>query len=239
MGASSSSREEVKLGAYIGSGTFAVVYKAQWNGKTVAAKKLRSYMLHKNDIVKRFEDEWQTLRDLNHPNIVRYYTVILPQRAGDSTIIITELLDGDLGKLIQETKRANRNRQTLPFSETVKIMMDVSSGLEYLHGKGIVHRDIASRNILLDSARRAKIADLGLAKLFPQGRMQATANPGCMACRAPETFGDTQCGSTRKVNYGASADVFSFGTVLLEAIIGHGPEQLSAVKTEGMTEECT
>jgi len=58
----------------------------------------------------------------------------------------------------------------IPFPEAVSIMSDVADGLAYLHcecNPPIVHRDLASKNILLTKERQAKIADLGLAKVFP------------------------------------------------------------------------
>ena len=226
-----SSKEEVKLGESIGRGMYAEVFKAQWNGRTVAAKKLHRYLIGKRNVVKMFQEEWETLSKLDHPNIVRYYTVVLPRTPDDTATIITELLECDLREVIHRARHGHGTKHTVPFAHTISIMMDVASGLQYLHNLKIVHRDLASKNILMTSDNRAKIADLGFSKVFPHGAMQATADPGTPANRAPETFAENLW--RKKIEYDASVDVFSFGTVLLEVIVGHPPEHLSEPKRQG------
>lgn len=228
-----SSKDEVKLIAEIGSGRYAVVYRAVWMNRPVAAKKLHSYILGKPEALKYTED-WKLLRELNHPNIVKYLTVVLPgksPKSNESMIIVTELLDQDLRKFIETYYTSKRK---VSFRDTVNIMLDVAEGLNYLHEppRSIVHRDLACKNILLTANKQAKIADFGFAKYFPGGEMAATANPGTLANRAPETFGKYLF-SRRKVNYSTQADVFSFGVVMLEVIVGHPSIRISELRTEG------
>lgn len=227
-----SSKEEVKLVEEIGHGTYAVVYRAVWKNQKVAAKKIHGFLLEKPE-AKKYTEEWKLLSGLDHPNIVKYLTVILPEKSpksNDSTIIVTELLDQDLGKLIQRST----TRPKVSFRDTVNIMLDVAEGLRYLHQlpEPIVHRDLACKNILLTTTKQAKIADFGFAKYFPGGQMAATANPGTMANRAPETFGK-HFYSRGRINYGTEADVFSFGVVMLEVIVGHPSIRISELRTEG------
>ena len=225
-----SSKEQVKLISKIGEGSYAEVYKAEWNNRKVAAKKLHSYLLEKTDVKKTFRAEWEMLSQLDHPNIVKYLTAVLPESPKESPVIVTELLEQDLRRFIN-------NSQTTPkvtFRDTVSIMLDVAKGLDYLHRlpKPIVHRDLACKNILLTATKQAKIADFGFAKCFPGGKMDATVNPGTLASRAPETFGKYACSRGRK-NYGTEADIFSFGVVMLEVIVGHPSVRISELRTEG------
>lgn len=226
-----SSNDEVKLIEQIGTGSYAEVYRAVWRRRNVAAKKFHPYLLNKAEALKYTED-WKLLSKLEHPNIVQYLTVVLPDkspRPNESMIIVTELLDQDLRKFINNSPKTPK----VSFHDTVSILLDVAQGLNYLHEppRSIVHRDLACKNILLTVNKQAKIADFGLAKCFPDGEKAATANLGTPANQAPETFGK-YCGC-RATKYGPKADVFSFGVVALEVIIGHPSIRISALRTEG------
>lgn len=226
-----SSVEEIKLGDKIGEGSFGEVFKAVWCGKHVAAKRIHAVFFEgdrdgsmRERFMQRHKSEWELLSSLNHPNIVQYYTMILPP-IPKSPIIVTELLECDLQKHIQQSE----SKPKVHFSDVVKIMLDVAEGLQYLHSlkEPIVHRDLASKNILLTKKLHAKIADLGLAKIFPNGAMFATVVPGTPVYAAPETYPSiTGRGRQRgEAIYREKVDIFSFGAVMLETIIGHLPER--------------
>lgn len=224
-----SSKEEVNLSTKIGEGSYAVVYKAVWNNKQVAAKKLHNYLLGKTDVKQKFKEEWELLSGLNHPNIVKYLTAVIPESPRESTIIVTELMEQDLRQFIMRSQ----TNPKVTFRDTVSIMLDVAKGLKYLHQlpTPIVHRDLACKNILLNATKQAKIADFGIAKCFPGGEMAATGNLGTPATRAPETFGKWRFRREKK-KYGTKADIFSFGVVLLEVIVGHPSVRISELHTE-------
>jgi len=225
-----SSTEEVRILTEIGRGSYAVVYKAVWKNRKVAAKKLHNELLAKTDVKQKFREEWELLSGLDHPNIVKYLTAVIPESPRESTIIVTELLDQDLQGFIMRSLTDPK----VTFRDTVSIMLDVAEGLKYLHQlpKPIVHRDLACKNILLTATKRAKIADFGVAKCFPGGKMAATGNPGTPATRAPETCGKWHYSRERKT-YGTKADIFSFGVVVLEVVVGHPSVRITEVHTEG------
>jgi serine/threonine protein kinase len=105
-------------------------------------------------------------------------------------------------------------RLSLP--EILDISIDIMSGLEYLHGQCpvIVHRDISSKNILLDG-NKAKIADLGQAKILDSSVLsRQTGMPGAMAYSAPEVL-------TGK--YTSKIDIFSFGVLMTQMCCGEYP----------------
>lgn len=225
-----SSKEEVNLLTKIGEGSYAVVYKAVWKNRQVAAKKLHNYLLEKTDVKQKFKKEWELLSGLNHPNIVKYLTAVIPESPRESTILVTELLDQDLRRFIRRSQTDPR----VTFRDTVSIMLDVAEGLNYLHQlpEPIVHRDLACKNILLTATKEAKIADFGVAKCFPGGEMAATGNLGTPATRAPETFGKWWFSRERET-YGTKVDIFSFGVLLLEVIVGHPSVRITELHTEG------
>ena len=225
------SDSEIRLDQAIGEGSYAEVFKAVWHGKPVAAKRIRA-VFFENDpdgnqrqaFLQRYKREWEILSALNHPNIVKYYTVLLPPSPA-TPIIVTELLHQDLAHLL----RASTSTPRIAFSDVVKIMLDVAEGLKYLHAQKpkVVHRDLASKNVLLTRDKQAKIADMGLAKAFPHGAMWATAVPGTPIYAAPETYPRrNNDGYRSQTEYTEKIDIFSYGALLLEVIVGHLPNYL-------------
>ena len=220
----------IQLGDKIGDGSYGEVFKAVWCGKQVAAKRIRPIFFEGDHdgsvraaLLEKLKSEWELLRSLQHDNIIQYYTVIL-HPAPETPIIVTELLACDLAKYLRESK----SKPKVPFSEVIKILLDVAEALNYLHSREepIVHRDLASENVLLTESMHAKI-DFGLAKVFPRGAMYATAMHGTPVYAAPETrlkrFGRRPWGD--KARYSEKIDIFSFGALMLETIIGHLPER--------------
>lgn len=148
-----SSAEEIKLGDKIGEGSYGEVFKAVWNGRRVAAKRIRPVFFEgdydgsiRAAFLEKFKKEWEILRSIEHKNIVQYYTAIIPP-SPESPIIVTELLENDLAKHILDST----TKPKVPFSDVIKIMLDVSEGLHYIHTlkEPLVHRDLASKNVLL------------------------------------------------------------------------------------------
>ncbi|KAL9954954.1 hypothetical protein ACROYT_G042545 [Oculina patagonica] len=220
--------EGIEIKGELGDGSYGKVYKAKWNGQFVAVKVLRDEMYYHPEALKDFKRECEFLRVLKHPNIVEMYKVLFPENK--SPILITELMFCDLHSYYKISKSSPK----VPLDEVIQIMMDVSEGLKFLHDREdpIVHRDIKSTNILLDTKMRAKIADLGQAKELPglgigaRARVFATPVPGTTVYMAPETFPSSNRqfqADNNRVDYGAEIDVFSFGVVLLEVIVGHLP----------------
>lgn len=217
--------EGLEIKGCLGEGSSSIVYKVKWQGKFAAVKRLKDDLVWSHPkALEEFKKECAFLRELKHPNIVEMYDAVFPEQG--SPILITELLWRDLYAYYKKSKTSPK----VALDETIRIMLDVGEGLKFLHNHGdpIVHRDLKSHNILLDFKLRAKIADLGQAKQFPElvfGRsVLATPVPGTTVYMAPETFPSSRSQEGRRlVDYGAEIDIFSFGVVLLELIVGHLP----------------
>jgi serine/threonine protein kinase len=208
----------------IGKGSYGEVWSAVWNGFEVAAKRIHEEFIRKefgqeiiDHYIGGFKKEWEVLRDLDHPNIVKMHTVLFP--LNKSPVIVMELLHCDLEHYIKRSTSTPK----VSLSEGLSISLGVAEGLEYLHGMNppIVHRDLATKNILLTEDGHPKIADLGVAKVFAAGKDAiATAKPGTPLYAAPETYKNIR---SYVAKYGVKVDIFSFGVVMLAIIVGHEP----------------
>ncbi|KAJ7544587.1 hypothetical protein O6H91_09G088500 [Diphasiastrum complanatum] len=199
----------------IGRGGFGKVYKVNLlDGEAVAVKKLCSSTQLKqgSKASHEMEVEIETLSGIRHRNIV---SLMCCCSSNDAQLLVFEYMpNGSLGDVLHGQKVIPLGWQT-----RYKIALGAAEGLSYLHHDchpAILHRDIKSNNILLNSDFEAKLADFGLAKLIQCGRPNSvTAVAGSYGYIAPEyTY-------TLKVD--EKVDVYSFGVVLLELVTGKRP----------------
>lgn len=102
----------------------------------------------------------------------------------------------------------------LRVSQVLKFALEVCRGMDYLHKRRIVHRDLKAANLLLDETGVVKIADFGVARVLDHTGVM-TAETGTYRWMAPEVI--------EHQPYGVEADVFSFGIVLWELLTGRVP----------------
>ncbi|GLJ30439.1 hypothetical protein SUGI_0602560 [Cryptomeria japonica] len=200
-------------GNVIGSGGSGKVYKATLgSGDMVAIKRLWSVSDASND--NGFKAEVETLGQIRHKNIVKLWCCFANR---DSNLLVYEYMpNGSLGDILRGPKAG-----LLDWPTRYKIAVGAAQGLAYLHHDcvpPIIHRDVKSNNILLDSDFNARVADFGLAKIIQNhekgmGLMSAIA--GSYGYIAPEYA------YTLKVN--EKSDIYSFGVVLLELVTGKQP----------------
>ena len=196
----------------LGRGAFGEVRVARWRNLTIACKRLHSQD-NDDDHHFRSNDSWRkeisVLSQLRHPNLVLFLGICEGLHRHEP-MILTELLPYSLYDLLEVKKHALDLPDVLDFSS------DIINGLDYLHRHQppIVHRDISSKNILI-GGNKAKIADLGQAKVFGDTAIsRQTGMPGAMAYAAPEVL-------TGK--YSSKIDIFSFGVLLCQMSTGDYP----------------
>lgn len=122
------------------------------------------------------------------------------------------------GTLKEHLRGASAKARTLTWIKRLRIAEDSAKGIEYLHtgcSPTIIHRDLKSSNILLDSHMRAKVADFGLSKPQVDGSHVSSIVRGIIGYLDPEYYISQQL--TEK------SDIYSFGVILLELITGHEP----------------
>ncbi|XP_006654258.2 probable receptor-like protein kinase At1g80640 [Oryza brachyantha] len=191
-------------------GGFGRVYKAAFDGGvTAAVKRLEG---GGPDCEKEFENELDLLGRIRHPNIVSLLGFCIHER---NHYIVYELMEkGSLETQLHGPSHGS----TLSWHIRMKIALDTARGLEYLHehcSPPVIHRDLKTSNILLDSDFNAKIADFGLAVSSGSVHRGSVKLSGTLGYVAPEYLLDGKL--TEK------SDVYAFGVVLLELMVGRKP----------------
>ncbi|TKY73057.1 Serine/threonine-protein kinase CTR1 [Spatholobus suberectus] len=203
----------------LGSGTFGTVYHGKWRGTDVAIKRIndRCFAGKPSEQERLRADFWNEaikLADLHHPNVVAFYGVVLDGPGGSVATVTEYMVNGSLRNALQ------KNGRNLDKRKRLLIAMDVAFGMEYLHGKNIVHFDLKSDNLLVnlrDPHRPiCKVGDLGLSKVKCQTLISGGVR-GTLPWMAPELLNGSSSLVSEKV------DVFSFGIVMWELLTGEEP----------------
>jgi len=213
------SRGNGKIGDYLildelGEGGMGVVHQAlhRPTGRLVAIKELLPDVLMDDKGLKIFHREISITRDLDHPNIVRFYDSFNKKR---KPYLVTEYLPGGNAEEL-----LLKRREPLGLEETSRIILQVLEGLSLAHKKGIVHRDVKPQNILFDKNGTAKLSDMGFAKSFELAGQSGITGPhdvgGTMLFMAPEQILDYRFVQP-------PADVYSVGVCLYYFITGKFP----------------
>ncbi|KAJ7974025.1 Receptor-like kinase [Quillaja saponaria] len=203
----------------VGDGSFGLVYKARLsNNVAVAIKKLDPDAFQG---FREFRAEMETLGKLRHRNIVK---ILGYCSSGSDRLLVYEFIErGSLDYWLHDSSSVecidvSFSRLPLTWDTRNKIIRGVANGLSYLHGldKPIIHRDIKTSNVLLDSEFEAHIADFGLARTIDNSSHVSTQVAGTMGYMPPE-YREGMTVATVK------ADVYSFGILMLETATGHRP----------------
>jgi len=203
--------DDIRFEEKIGEGSFGEVYRGFLWGQEVALKKLR--IKGTSDNIKEFRKELKIMRTLRHPNIVEFLgACVEPNRM----CIITEYLSN--GSLEDVLERKAKQKKRISIKRIVSLAKDIARGLNWLHHKGIIHRDLKTANILVDTNGKGKLADFGLSHIKTSSGEPICGTYGVVGTpcyMAPEVL--------QKIPYGVKADVFSFAIVLCEMILGKYP----------------
>nr|XP_002130358.4 LIM domain kinase 1-like [Ciona intestinalis] len=193
------------LGEVLGQGFFGRAIKVTHrdSGEVMVLKVLNSL---DEDVEKSFLKEVKVLRNLNHPNVLRFIGVLYQNKRLN---IITEFVEcGTLKDVISNMD------EPLPWQHRTRIARDIASGMAYLHSMQVIHRDLNSGNCFMKEDGTAVVADFGLARVLPKstslGRRKRYTVVGTPYWMAPEMVFSTY--------YDERVDVFSYSIVLCEVI---------------------
>ncbi|RLV73107.1 hypothetical protein DV515_00017247 [Chloebia gouldiae] len=198
----------LKYISLLGKGNFGSVELCRYDplgdstGELVAVKKLQQDSAKE---IRDFEREIQILHSLQHDFIVRYRGVCYSRGMRGLRLVMEFLPNGCLRDFLQ------KNQPRLEHGTLLLYAWQICKGMEYLGAQRCVHRDLASRNILVESDSHVKIGDFGLAKLLPQDKdYYVVREPGQSPVfwYAPESLADNI--------FSCASDTWSFGVLLYE-----------------------
>ncbi|AQK63032.1 Protein kinase superfamily protein [Zea mays] len=215
----------------IAHGTFGVVYRGTYDGHDVAVKVLDWGHDGQDTAAKHreaFEKEVAVWQKLDHPNVTKFVgasmgtsQLKIPRKQGSTStsssssscggrtapneccVVVVEFQHGGTLK----TLLYNHRDKKLSYRKVVRLALDLARGLNYLHSKKIMHRDVKAENMLLDRKRTLKIADFGVARVEAQS-CEVTGQTGTLGYMAPEVL--------QGKPYDHKCDVYSFGILLWE-----------------------
>ncbi|MEO5857742.1 MAG: protein kinase [Pyrinomonadaceae bacterium] len=202
----------------LGQGGMGEVYLAKDTrlNRKVAVKLLPSSA---SQNIKRFEQEVQTLSSLNHPNILTIHDF---GSDADERFMVSEFVDG-------VTLSDRLKNSPLSTSESLEIALQMLAALSTAHDAGIIHRDIKPENIMIRRDGLVKVLDFGVAKLagtvepseanLPRVLDPIKTNPGSLIGSVGYMSPEQAAGA----EIDARSDLFSFGVVLYEMIVGRSP----------------
>ena len=212
-------REVTSTGQVIGKGSYGRVIKVYVHGTSCAAKEIHPVLVNgitsaELETTKQsFLTECVNASRIHHPNVVQVLGIHYPIPEAKLPWLVMEMMETSLTGFLEKYEK-----EKVLFHIKLSILVDISEGLEFLHGQDIIHRDLSSNNVLLTKHCVAKIADLGVAKVVDHSRMKTqTQVPGTLHFMPPETL-------LRKPCYSKPVDVFSLGCVACHVMSHQWPE---------------
>lgn len=212
---------ELRLEELLGTGSTAEVYRAAWHGTDVAVKKLRS----KGQLSMEFKREISVLLRLRHPNLVLFMGACT--KAPQALIISEFCAGGTVFALLH-----HRRQLQLPWRLRLQLALDVAKGMNFLHRRQVVHRDLKSLNLLLlapvpeqpiEQLPQVKVSDFGLSRAFPDPTQACmTSGAGTYHWMAPEVLSGQ--------GYDEKVDVYSYGICLFELLARRIPYDTSGLE---------
>ena len=224
----------------LGGGGYGSVFLGTWHGARVAVKRLHATAMGIDENGRptkafvRFMKELPILQQLSHPSIVQVFGMVPPSSHEGSHGLVMEFLPVTLKNRYEQEPQLTNGHE-------VSIMASLASGLQYLHHKGILHRDLSTSNVMLVERAgcegvpvRAKIIDAGMARVLADvnvDEMTLTPAPGAEKYLAPEARIEIQ---DQKVKYGRPADVYGLGVTVMAMCNRREPPPLASVVLNGL-----
>ncbi|TYI88242.1 hypothetical protein E1A91_D04G194400v1 [Gossypium mustelinum] len=196
---------QLKFETKVASGSYGDLYKGTYCSQEVAIKVLKPERIN-TDLQKEFAQEVFIMRKVRHKNVVQFIGACTKP---PNLYIVTEFMSG--GSVYDYL---HKQKGVFKLPSLLKVAIDVSKGMNYLHQNNIIHRDLKAPNLLMDENEVVKVADFGVARVKVQSGVM-TAETGTYRWMAPEVI--------EHKPYDHKADVFSFGIVLWELLTGKLP----------------
>ncbi|KAJ6736904.1 ACT-LIKE TYROSINE KINASE FAMILY PROTEIN [Salix viminalis] len=196
---------QLKVENKVASGSNGDLYRGTYCSQEVAIKVLKPERVSA-EMLREFSQEVYIMRKVRHKNVVQFIGACT--RSPNLCIVTEFMAKGSLYNFLHKLKGVFK----LP--SLIKVAIDVSKGMNYLHQNNIIHRDLKTANLLMDENEVVKVADFGVSRVQTQTEVM-TAETGTYRWMAPEVI--------EHKPYDYKADVFSFGIVMWELLTGELP----------------
>jgi len=196
----------------LGAGAMATVYKAKQVSldRMVAIKKLPKKFSQNPQFIERFFAEGRAAASLNHPNIVQAFDV---GNEGDMYYFVMEYVEGrSVHEDIVTHKRFKED-------DAINVGIQVAEALEHAHERGLIHRDVKPKNIMITKEEVVKLADMGLARAMSD--VEAAEAEAGRAFGTPYYISPEQIRGEKDI--GPPADIYSLGVTLYHMVTGNVP----------------
>ncbi|XP_056397207.1 serine/threonine-protein kinase A-Raf isoform X2 [Hyla sarda] len=196
---------EVIMHKRIGTGSFGTVYRGKWHGDV--AVKILKVTNPTSEQIQAFKNEMQVLRKTRHVNILLFMGFMTKP----TFAIITQWCEGS-----SLYRHLHVIETRFDVFQLIDIARQTAQGMDYLHAKNIIHRDLKSNNIFLHEGLTVKIGDFGLATVKTRwsGSQQVEQPSGSILWMAPEVI------RMQNSPYSFQSDVYAYGVVLYELMAG-------------------
>ncbi|XP_030069639.1 tyrosine-protein kinase receptor TYRO3 [Microcaecilia unicolor] len=212
-------QQQFTLGRTLGKGEFGSVREAQLkledgSFQKVAVKMLKADVFCSSDI-EEFLREAAYMKEFDHPNVTKLIGVSLRSRPKGRLpvpmVILPFMKHGDLHTFLLMS-RIGEEPFNIPIQTLIRFMIDICSGMEYLSAKNFIHRDLASRNCMLNENMSVCVADFGLSKKIYSGDYyrQGCASKLPVKWLALESLSDNV--------FTTYSDVWAFGVTMWEIV---------------------
>jgi len=201
-----------KILGKLGAGAMATVFKARQLSldRTVAIKVLPRKFSQNAEFIARFYAEGRVAAQLNHPNIVQAYDV---GQAGEFHYFVMEYVEGTtVHDQIAKHRRFSE-------ADAMDIVIQIAEALDHSHRKGLIHRDVKPKNIMLTKEGVAKLADMGLARAVSD--KEAAESEAGKAYGTPYYISPEQIRGEKDIT--PAADIYSLGATLYHMVTGSVP----------------
>jgi len=187
----------------LGAGSFGQIYLGRWRGQVLVIKNIEGTF--SDDDKAHFIREVQIMSQCRDKHITQFYGASLePSRA---CLLMEHMERGSLYQVLEKP---------LPLPLQKQMALEIARGLQYLHARDILHRDLKSANVLVNADNHAKLSDFGLSKTRATSVKTTQRKSEAVQWLAPECF-------TRGGVYTAQSDIYSYGVILWELMSGKRP----------------
>lgn len=197
---------------------YIVIFKAMWKNGAVAVKKFEGNCPRQQR--SEFEKEMEILSRVNHENVLKLFG--FNSERGNTYLVIELMKGGSLYDYIRESNNRENGVVKINWHKDFELVKQIVAGMAYLHEQRVLHLDLKSQNVLLNSDKtKAKISDFGMSHISNMTTMMTTKTTSTKSAKGTIRYMAPEVSNGHAGTF--KSDVWSFGCILLEICTRHIP----------------